>query len=316
MTEIWLRKYKQSGIQMVWKVKVFDSIDWKFASPVSPMPLPEESGQQNILIKMEGNTHSVNLTWLVKNESTNQGVSNTSIGGGYTGDSKSIFEVLKWMSDETGGFIGRNLDDKYDILIFDNFTNMTTYTSMASGGVAAGNYDEFRDPPPTGQTEGETAWTGLVLHMIGYIRQIGFRTGKDEPATLRGNIEFLEGNNVVSYQGSTPNQVQNFRTFHPDNGDYGGAGEPAFDDAIRLKWVAPRHTGNSGITKFLIGYKVTSSSADFLWFVAPNPTATTVDVEGLVANTEYDFKVVAYNTQGRGQESEVRHFSTNATNNP
>ena len=55
-TEIWLRKYDgDTGITMCYKAKVFSNIDWKFASPVSPMPLPEESGQENILVKMEGN---------------------------------------------------------------------------------------------------------------------------------------------------------------------------------------------------------------------------------------------------------------------
>jgi len=41
-TEIWLRKYDgDTGITMCYKAKVFSNIDWKFASPVSPMPLPE-----------------------------------------------------------------------------------------------------------------------------------------------------------------------------------------------------------------------------------------------------------------------------------
>ena len=77
MAEIWLRKYKgktaastvSAGLVMVYKIKVFDSISFKFGSPISPMPLPEESGQENILIKMEGNTHTCTITWLVKSGS-------------------------------------------------------------------------------------------------------------------------------------------------------------------------------------------------------------------------------------------------------
>ena len=82
MAEIWLRKYSNQAIQMVYKIKVFENIDFKYSSPISPMPLPEESGQENILVKMEGNTHSLNLTWLVRNETTIQVVTYDSVAGG------------------------------------------------------------------------------------------------------------------------------------------------------------------------------------------------------------------------------------------
>ena len=83
MTEIWLRKYNEVAIIMCYKVKVFDNIDWKFGSPISPMPLPEEGGKENVLVKMEGNTHTMNLTFLMKNETTNGGVTNTDHAGAY-----------------------------------------------------------------------------------------------------------------------------------------------------------------------------------------------------------------------------------------
>ena len=155
MAEIWIRKYKDSGIQQCFKIKVFDQIDWKFSSPISPMPLPEESGQENILIKMEGNTHSMNINWLVKNETVNQGISNNTVGGGGAISSKTIFDVVKWMSDANFGFIGRNLDDSYDLLVFDDlsfFDSRSGYAvnSMANPSAAptvSGNAQaEFIDP--------------------------------------------------------------------------------------------------------------------------------------------------------------------------
>ena len=118
MAEVWIRKYNGTTITMCYKVKVFDSIDWKFASPISPMPLPEESGEENILVKMEGNTHTLNLIWLVKNQDENAGVTNSSYTGtnaGYTENSKTIFQQLKWLSSEDGGFIGRHIEDEFDI---------------------------------------------------------------------------------------------------------------------------------------------------------------------------------------------------------
>ena len=312
MAEIWLRKYKDNGIQQCLKIKVFDNIDWKFASPISPMPLPEESGQENILIKMEGNTHSINLTWLVKNETVNQGISNSTLGGGGALVSKTIFNIVKWMSDANYGFIGRNLDDSYDLLIFDDTSffgdisgievnNMANPSSAAIVSNVA--QAEFLDPleeDGSGNNVVRADWTGLKLFFRGYIRQIGFRTGKDEPATLRGTIEFLEGNNVVSYQGATPNSPQNFRALTASSNT---------STTINLKWKAPRHTGNSAISKWMIAYKRVVDE-DFTWFMVGDGTGTNINVTGLTTGTEYAFKVVAFNSQGRGKESDVRYFST------
>ena len=223
MAEIWIRKYKDSGIQQCFKIKVFDQIDWKFSSPISPMPLPEESGQENILIKMEGNTHTINFGWLVRNTTVNQGISNIDVAGGGELVSKTIFDVIRWMSNGDYGFVGRNLDDAYDILIFEDLAffdsapvnadfavnNMSAASSRAI--VSNKSQAEFVDPlieNDDGVFVIRPEWTGLKMFFKGYIRQIGFRTSKDEPATLRGTIEFLEGNNVVSYQGATLQRQQ------------------------------------------------------------------------------------------------------------
>ena len=53
--EIWLRKYSgdSSAITMVYVIKVLDSISFQFNSPISPSPLPEEGGDENILVKIQ-----------------------------------------------------------------------------------------------------------------------------------------------------------------------------------------------------------------------------------------------------------------------
>jgi len=317
MAEIWIRKYKDSGIQQCFKIKVFDQIDWKFTSPISPMPLPEESGQENILIKMEGNTHSINLSWLVRNEDTNQGISNTEVGGGGALETKTIFDVIRWMSSGDYGFIGRNLDDAYDILVFDDLSFFTTLSGYAVSNmsspstaptVGSDTLAEFIDPLIQDDDDNlviRADWTGLKLFFKGYIRQIGFRTSKDEPATLRGSVEFLEGNNVVSYQGATPNAAQAFRALTATSFQ---SGENT-TNTINLKWRAPRHTGNSSITKWMIAYKRVVD-ADFTWFMVGNGTGVNINVTGLTTGTDYAFKVAAFNTQGRGKESAVRYFAT------
>jgi len=299
MAEIWIRKYTTAGIQMVFKIKVFENIDWKFSSPISPMPLPEDSGQENILVKMEGNTHTMNFTWVLKNETTNQGVTNTSVAGGSEKPTKTIFDVVNWFSadDVEGGFIGRHLDDSYDILLFDNLYNVNSY-NMSANSIGAGSYDDFVVDPPDAT---DNPWTGLVMQLKGYIRQIGFRTGKDEPATLKGNIEFIVGNNIVSYQGTTPNAPQNFRVKpHPT----------VPTTKVNITFNAPRHTGTSAITHYLTGFKVRGSDDDYRWRMAGDGSSTAITLATLTTNTEYAIVVTAYNAEGRGKITSPIYITT------
>jgi len=307
-TELWLRKYDDEGITMCYKAKVFTNIDWKFVSPVSPMPLPEESGDENILVKMEGNTHTVQLTFVIKNETKNAGVSNSSNSGGYDGASKSIFEQIKWMTaseDESaqgGGFIGRHLTDAYDICILENTTGLNLHDMVASS--AAGTKSEFdqnlldttssENPAPTVD--------GLALQMFGYVRNISFRTSASEPATLRGTIEFIEGNVVGGYQSKVPSRVRNFKVSTPSSG--------ATDTRMYLTYTAPESAGATPVTHYVIAHKV-SGSTDEYKLQNPSPTGSTnVMVTNLTASTEYDWKVAAQNSDGRGKFSWVRTKAT------
>ena len=313
MAEVWFRKYKANGVQMVFKVKVFDNIDFKFTSPISPMPLPEESGQENILVKMEGNTHTCQLTWLVRNETTNQGVTNTTLSGATQGATKTIFDQLKWFSG-SDGFIGRNMDDKYDVLIFDNFNKRGGGTlnqyNMSSGGVAAGTYIEFLDAQPPADPDNPASgdWVGLKYRMEGFIRDFNFRTSSTEPATLRGTIQFIEGNAVGSYQGAKPDEPINVRLA---TSNVSGT-SPATH--IWVRWLPPNHKGNSVITDYDILYKVVNSNNDFLPARFDDGYAGSggIHLGTLSSSTEYAIKVRAVNGEGTGRESATRYFATTA----
>ena len=57
--EVWIRKYVGEEVAFRYKVSYFDSVNFNYSSPISPMPLPEEGGEENVLVKMEGNTLSL-----------------------------------------------------------------------------------------------------------------------------------------------------------------------------------------------------------------------------------------------------------------
>ena len=309
LTEIWLRKYNESSIIMCYKVKVFDNIDWKFGSPISPMPLPEEGGKENVLVKMEGNTHTMNLTFLMKNEDINGGVTNTDHSGnygGFTDESKTIFEKIQWFSNELG-FIGTHLGDKYDVTILSSPpAGVLPMTSPTSGDSGKPEFQEVVD--------------NTVLQLTGFVRNISLRTSAGEPATLRCSIEFIEGNLVGGYQNRVPQPVRSFQML---NGDHTGSNNGA-NPTTKMTYLyqIPRSVGSASLIGYTTAYKVASAPNVSATGDPPNPatgwvyatpspaTATVVLLENLTTGTEYSFKVKARNAEGGGEWSRVITKST------
>jgi hypothetical protein len=309
LTEIWLRKYNEVAIIMCYKVKVFDNIDWKFGSPISPMPLPEEGGKENVLVKMEGNTHTMNLTFLMKNEDINGGVTNTSShGGAYGGfedESKTIFEKIQWFSNELG-FIGTHLGDKYDITILSSPpSGVLPMTSPTSGNSGAPEFQEVVD--------------NTVLQLTGFVRNISLRTSAGEPATLRCSIEFIEGNLVGGYQNRVPQPVRSFQMLNGDHTSSNNGANPT--TKMTYVYQIPRSVGSASLIGYTTAYKVasapnvsaTSTNPATGWVYAtpsPTATATVVLLENLTTGTEYSFKVKARNAKGGGEWSRTITKST------
>ena len=44
-----------------------ESMNIQYNTPISPMPLPEENAKENILVKIEGNSASVDIDWTLSN---------------------------------------------------------------------------------------------------------------------------------------------------------------------------------------------------------------------------------------------------------
>jgi|TARA_R110002051_G_scaffold211197_1_gene276607 hypothetical protein len=62
MTEIYLIKHMAANDE-VYHVSNLNTLNWSINTPVTPMPLPEDSHEENILVKMEGNTAKIDLSW-------------------------------------------------------------------------------------------------------------------------------------------------------------------------------------------------------------------------------------------------------------
>ena len=63
MTEIYLVKTGGTDEGTVYQISNINNFSWSVDTPVTPMPLPEDSHEENILVKMEGNTAKIDVSW-------------------------------------------------------------------------------------------------------------------------------------------------------------------------------------------------------------------------------------------------------------
>ncbi len=89
------------------------NLNWNVETPVTPMPLPEDSHEENILVKMEGNTAKMDLSWTLT-EGRHFGTINM---GTYAftpvADDESVFvQIKKWKA-----FVPISIGDKFIVLV-------------------------------------------------------------------------------------------------------------------------------------------------------------------------------------------------------
>ncbi len=120
MTEMYLVKGDWLGSEAnteldAFKVDNLNNLNWSVDTPVTPMPLPEDSHKENILVKMEGNTAKMDLSWTLTG-GTQFGTIDTTSYAFTPGDDESVFKHIDKFKE---GFIPISIGDKYNFIIID-----------------------------------------------------------------------------------------------------------------------------------------------------------------------------------------------------
>lgn len=79
----------------------FRSITYDMNTPVSPMPMPEETAEDNVLVKIEGNSSALNINWTIKDMGNIKTVKHTTLVGAVTeyAASSTIRDQIFWFKD-------------------------------------------------------------------------------------------------------------------------------------------------------------------------------------------------------------------------
>jgi len=162
----------------VWELGNFKRFNYDINSPVSPAPLPEEDSNENILLKIEGNSSQITVAWKIKDEATNRLITNNSASGdgdnffASSGSTKTIQEQVHFIRK----FLrASSIDDSYELKL--------EYDSS----------DETKN-----------------LTWLGTFTQFHFDTAEVETLTLNANCKFLEGNVQSMYELDASSPPQNF----------------------------------------------------------------------------------------------------------
>jgi hypothetical protein len=111
-----------------YEITNLNNLSWDVNTPVSPMPLPEESHKENILVKMEGNSAQMSVSWtLLADDVTHFGAfdsTNSTISNRFTADSDTR-NVFKEMEEFKENFIPENIQDSYSIWFMSDDLNLT-----------------------------------------------------------------------------------------------------------------------------------------------------------------------------------------------
>lgn len=267
--------------------KTFESIGIDLNTPISPMPLPEDSSTENILVKMEGNSQQVrfgcrfdgNLVELSYVEDltsirTDAGIVNVDTaldGSAYNYDTNIITEDdnIQLVQTFLNNFESRSITDTFILRIVDK--SQSPEKILFTGG--------------------------------GSIQSINTSTDSASPVVWNVNIDFLVGNVISIYDADVPEEITGLQVSVPSSG------------SIKFRWSDPAREGGSAITKFwfvwqdtLLGVWNALNSITYTAAQGTIPLGETkysYTLTSLPTNKDYKVYVVAENTAGVGAISEI-----------
>ena len=171
---------------LIYEFETFNNIGIKKSTPVSPMPLPEEDSSENMLMKIEGNSTSLNLSWTLLEGVTPAGsgaithngtkwvisqvpVSPPTTPATYTGGvDTNINTVFKQLMHIEGSIAPNSLNDFYAIRFYD--------------------------------TENSTE---MLYEKLGLIQGFNFNTDAASPVNWQCTMDFIEGSVITTLSGNT-----------------------------------------------------------------------------------------------------------------
>lgn len=227
---IYLRKLNPSELSPLktlyaYKINNIDDLSFNYNSPVTPTPIPMAADTENILIKLEGNSTEIDISWLIKLDTT---------GSCY--DYSPVPPSLPLAPDTTrlsiwtqhdflqSYFSPVGFEESFDLVIDEDDTQLN-----------AGELDDFAAAGSNGD------WR---FRANGTISKLMFRFTSNETTVMRASCSFMKGAiNGTVYGFDTPSIPKNLAGVYT-------AASGGTPNKIVLTWTTPINNGSAAITNY------------------------------------------------------------------
>ena len=288
----------------------FDNLQVDLNTPISPMPLPEDDAEGNILVKMEGNSKQIRVSFKFdSNITTLQHVTGFDEDQlAYSGDLPDVDyaeEVISGLTDGNKKWTYTNRTETNNLKLLKAFLYHFESRSIT---------DLFLFRLVDSSVTITPTSNHVIMESLGSISSISSSVDSASPVVWNCNIDFLVGDVISIYDSDTPDEVENFTIAAGDNSLATG-GDSNTKKKIIFKWSNPTRTGGSALTKFhltwiddengehdgmTITYTEANTSTDTMSKSGSLYSKIITNGDGIAGEKNYTCRMKAANTGGRG----------------
>jgi len=215
------------------QITAFDSLGIDLNTPISPMPLPEENADANILVKMEGNSKQVRLAFKFDSNLVSMKVKD----GIAEADIQNVNDHID--VDKAGG---STIDYGNDIVATNNLELLSLFLdNFESRSITDSFFFRLVD---------SASPTSSLFEGVGSIASISTSADSSSPVVWNVNLDFLIGDVVSVYDADTPEMPSNATII---------AGASGSGDIV-FKWKVPDRSGGTPLTKITLHLQSTDSA--------------------------------------------------------
>jgi len=252
-----IRYYKyelKKDVEHVYRYTIpnLETLNIQYNTPISPMPLPEENAKENILVKIEGNSASIDIDWTLTEYDY--------LVGANLGNGTCHFE--EWNSDTNSSdqmaVDNNNVRGKFDPIGL-TFKDMLENSKQPSKQVQIFK-DKFESTSLNNDflitiEDGNALGYGLStdpMRIYGSPSQMSFSISGSSPIVWRARIQFFEGNVITVFDPDSPESPQNLSMVGQK--DYGTSPNNE-RDVFKVRFQDPTSFGATDTHTATISYR-------------------------------------------------------------
>jgi len=326
MVEVLLQKLNTKNVPLLTYVADnLVSFNLDINTPVTPYPIPQKNADEQILVKIMGNSAQIQFSWVLH-------------GGEDISSTLGSFALGTKIITMTGGSaaaqsdIGRQIKSGGTVIGYLLAATSTKWTVATNKTPAVGSILSVvggvgnKTVQSTGAHLQPTSnfltanqqiaffygtfqpveiadkyrilindVGGTPFQADGFYHQQTFNITGDEPRIWQGSVTFYIGDNIVAFESDAPSEPLNL------NLATGGSGS----GSIGVSWQIPTTKGGSNITNYRIYYR---KNTEIVWSyvetdVVEGTPSTSYTLTGLESGEKYEIKVGGINLSGVGRSS-------------